>query len=127
MALRHVRLGPAARLAVIGVLALASVGGVALARTDSATDRAIDRIMSKPQYSQANWGMLEIDPRTGRAVRSLRPKKAFVPGSLAKLFVVSAAWNTLGPGHRFVRPLYALASDRARCSTATSCSRPREI
>ena len=52
--------------------------------------------------------MLEVDPRTGRRIRALQARKSFVPGSAAKIFTISSAWNLLGPGHRFVTPVYAL-------------------
>ena len=98
--------------AVASVVALGALSGVAAAQTTDGTARAIARVMDEPRYAHAEWGLLELDPRTGRATRSLQGSKLFVPGSVAKLFTVSTAWNTLGPGHRFVTPIYALGDRR---------------
>ncbi len=38
----------------------------------------------------------------------MNPTELFIPGSTTKLFSISAAWNTLGAGHRFTTPVYAL-------------------
>jgi D-alanyl-D-alanine carboxypeptidase/D-alanyl-D-alanine-endopeptidase (penicillin-binding protein 4) len=92
---------------VLCIVALPA-SGVALARPSDPAIRAINRMLDKPRYSHSEWGMLEAEPRTGQKTRALQAKKMLVPGSLAKLFVVSAAWNVLGPDHRFVTPVYAL-------------------
>src|SRR5689334_20514949 len=70
-------------------------------------DAAIQRVMDKPLYEGSQWGLLEVNPINGRATRSLQPQKSFVPGSVVKIFTVSAAWDRIGPNHRFVTPLYA--------------------
>lgn len=98
--------------AVASVVAVGALSGVAAAQTTDGTARAIARVMDEPRYAHAHWGLLELNPRTGRPTRSLQASKLFVPGSVAKLFVVSTAWNTLGPGHRFVTPVYALGDRR---------------
>lgn len=91
-------------LAASGMATAAALPVVA----DGPGDRAISRVMDKPRYQGSQWGMLEVDPFTGRTTRSRQPTKSFAPGSVVKLFSVSAAWNTLGPRHRFVTPLFAL-------------------
>src|SRR3954452_12555217 len=70
----------------------------------------IAQVMGKPTYKYAQWGLLEKDPRSGRTVRAIQPAKEFIPGSVTKVFTISTAWNTLGPGHRFTTPVYALGS-----------------
>ncbi|MFF4428227.1 D-alanyl-D-alanine carboxypeptidase/D-alanyl-D-alanine-endopeptidase [Streptomyces sp. NPDC001513] len=71
-------------------------------------DPRITEIMRKPQYSHAQWGLLQTEPDDGRVVHSMFPGQFFIPGSTAKLISVSGPWQTLGADHRFVTPLYAV-------------------
>ncbi|MDK9501426.1 D-alanyl-D-alanine carboxypeptidase/D-alanyl-D-alanine-endopeptidase [Streptomyces katrae] len=71
-------------------------------------DPRITEIMGKPEYRHAQWGLLQTEPGGGRVLHSMFPGQFFIPGSTAKLFPVSATWQTLGPDHRFVTPLYAV-------------------
>ncbi|MCX5408795.1 D-alanyl-D-alanine carboxypeptidase/D-alanyl-D-alanine-endopeptidase [Streptomyces sp. NBC_00335] len=80
-------------------------------------DPRITEIMRKPGYRNAQWGLLQVDPETGRTVHSRFPDQLFIPGSTAKLFSVSGAWHALGPGHRFVTPLYAVGERRGATLT----------
>src|SRR5207247_898244 len=86
-------------------------GGAASAAASDTGDTplpaAITDIMAKPQYADATWGLLELDP-SGAPVRSRRADEMFIPGSTTKLFSVSAAWKLLGPDHTFTTPVYAL-------------------
>ncbi|MER5729476.1 D-alanyl-D-alanine carboxypeptidase/D-alanyl-D-alanine-endopeptidase [Streptomyces sp. NPDC002138] len=75
-------------------------------------DPRITEIMRKPEYRNAQWGLLQTDPDTGRVVHSAFPGQFFIPGSTAKLFSVSAPWKTLGSDHRFETPLYAVGERR---------------
>ncbi|WP_042431345.1 D-alanyl-D-alanine carboxypeptidase/D-alanyl-D-alanine endopeptidase [Streptacidiphilus anmyonensis] len=68
----------------------------------------ITAIMHKAPYAHAQWGLLEVDDQTGRIVHSDFPDQFFIPGSTAKLFGVSGAWNALGGDHRFTTPVQAL-------------------
>ncbi|MFD9370763.1 D-alanyl-D-alanine carboxypeptidase/D-alanyl-D-alanine-endopeptidase [Streptomyces sp. NPDC060020] len=73
-------------------------------------DPRITEIMRKPQYSHAQWGLLQTGPDDGRVVHSMFPGQFFIPGSTAKLISVSGPWQTLGANHRFVTPLYAVGA-----------------
>ncbi|MFE1869413.1 D-alanyl-D-alanine carboxypeptidase/D-alanyl-D-alanine-endopeptidase [Streptomyces sp. NPDC059496] len=73
-------------------------------------DPRITEIMRKPDYRNAQWGLLQTDPESGRVVHSLFPEQFFIPGSTAKLISVSGPWHTLGADHRFVTPLYAVGA-----------------
>ncbi|RSS84410.1 D-alanyl-D-alanine carboxypeptidase/D-alanyl-D-alanine-endopeptidase [Streptomyces sp. WAC06614] len=64
--------------------------------------------MAKPEYRNAQWGLLQTEPADGRVLHSMYPGQFFIPGSVAKLFSVSATWRTLGTDHRFVTPVYAV-------------------
>lgn len=71
-------------------------------------DPRITEIMAKPEYRNAQWGLLQSGSDGGRTEHSLFPGKFFIPGSTAKLFPVSGTWRTLGTDHRFVTPVYAV-------------------
>ncbi|MET9696747.1 D-alanyl-D-alanine carboxypeptidase/D-alanyl-D-alanine-endopeptidase [Streptomyces sp. NPDC006529] len=75
-------------------------------------DPRITEIMRKPEYRNAQWGLLQTDPATGRVVRGSFPGQFFIPGSTAKLFSVSGPWKTLGSDHRFETPVYAVGERR---------------
>ncbi|GHO99480.1 D-alanyl-D-alanine carboxypeptidase/D-alanyl-D-alanine-endopeptidase [Reticulibacter mediterranei] len=71
-------------------------------------DPRITKIMTSSEYQHGEWGLLEINPTTGRAVHALGSNtRVFVQGSTTKLFSVSAALNSLGFDHRFTTPIYA--------------------
>lgn len=80
-------------------------------------DPRITAIMRKPEYRHAQWGLLQKDPDSGRVIRSMFPGQFFIPGSTAKLFSVSGPWKTLGAGHRFETPVYALGERRGATLT----------
>ena len=67
---------------------------------------SVVRIMDKPQYAHANWGLAEVDPGTSRTRLDRRADEMFIPGSTAKLFNISGAWQTLGPDSRIRTPVY---------------------
>jgi serine-type D-Ala-D-Ala carboxypeptidase/endopeptidase (penicillin-binding protein 4) len=92
-----------------GAAALAASAAAArpAGSTGSGLDPRITAIMDKPAYQHAQWGLLEVDS-AGTVIHSMFPGQFFSPGSVTKLFSVSAALNVLGPGHRFTTPVYAV-------------------
>ncbi|MFJ8843340.1 D-alanyl-D-alanine carboxypeptidase/D-alanyl-D-alanine-endopeptidase [Streptomyces cyaneofuscatus] len=79
---------------------------------DGRLDPRITEIMRKPDYPNAQWGLLQQDPDSGRVVHSRFAEQLFIPGSVAKLFGTSGAWDTLGGDHRFRTPVYAVGERR---------------
>lgn len=75
-------------------------------------DPRITEIMRKPDYANAQWGLLQQDPDSGRVVHSRFAEQFFIPGSVAKLFGTSGAWDALGGGHRFKTPVHAVGERR---------------
>lgn len=75
-------------------------------------DPRITEIMGKPDYPNARWGLLQQDPDSGQVVHSRLADQLFIPGSVAKLFGTSGAWDTLGGDHRFRTPVYAVGDRR---------------
>jgi serine-type D-Ala-D-Ala carboxypeptidase/endopeptidase (penicillin-binding protein 4) len=109
---RRAALAVTAAAVAVGMAAgVAALTGAAAARptgtAGSGLDPRITAIMDKPAYRHAQWGLLEVDS-AGKVIHSMFPGQFFIPGSVAKLFSVSAALNVLGPGHRFTTPVYAV-------------------
>ena len=77
---------------------------------ESSLPAAVARIIDKPQYDHASWGLLEVDPETNRTSVARRAGEMFIPGSTAKLFSVSGTWQTLGPDSRLRTPVYQRGS-----------------
>ncbi len=71
---------------------------------------AIAKIIDKPQYEHAGWGMFELNPATGRVAVDRRAGEMFLPGSTAKILSVSAAWQALGPDSKITTPVYTRGS-----------------
>ncbi|GAA1231485.1 D-alanyl-D-alanine carboxypeptidase/D-alanyl-D-alanine-endopeptidase [Kitasatospora nipponensis] len=84
-----------------------AVTGPAAAAHDDDLGPAIEAIMHKPGYEHAQWGLLEVDPASGKVIHSRFANQFFIPGSTTKLVTISAAWHTLGPDHRFTTPVIA--------------------
>ncbi len=70
------------------------------------TTGAVQKVMSQPRYAHSRWGLLTQDLRSGAYANRMNDQQLFIPGSSAKLFANSAAWQVLGPEHRFVTPIY---------------------
>ncbi|MFD9221739.1 D-alanyl-D-alanine carboxypeptidase/D-alanyl-D-alanine-endopeptidase [Streptomyces sp. NPDC060064] len=100
---------------LLGALASSTAAQATSPPNDSGSDRLdprITEIMRKPDYPNAQWGLLQRDPDSGRVVHSRFAEQFFIPGSTAKLFSVSGTWTTLGGDHRFRTPLYAVGERR---------------
>lgn len=67
---------------------------------------SIQEILDRPEYRPAHWGLLVCDAETGEVLLEQNAEKLFAPASVTKVFSVSAAWETFGPDHRFLTPVY---------------------
>jgi D-alanyl-D-alanine carboxypeptidase/D-alanyl-D-alanine-endopeptidase (penicillin-binding protein 4) len=76
-------------------------------QTQAGLDPRIVKIMKGPPYRHAQWGLLEVNPSTGRILHSLddTATRFFEPGSTAKLFSVSATLDDLGFAHHLRTPV----------------------
>ncbi|BCT75226.1 D-alanyl-D-alanine carboxypeptidase/D-alanyl-D-alanine-endopeptidase [Sinomonas cyclohexanicum] len=61
--------------------------------------------MDKPDYAGGTWGMQVVDLDTGNVVYARNAGDRFMTGSVAKVFSVTAALDTLGPDHTFKTPV----------------------
>ena len=99
-------LGPAR--AVIGILATIFLSGcvtlVNTVRPTSSRDQLrhkIDSLTSQPQFRNAHWGVLIVNPRTGDTIYSKNAGKLFMPASNNKIITSAVIWTLLGPDYRY--------------------------
>jgi serine-type D-Ala-D-Ala carboxypeptidase/endopeptidase (penicillin-binding protein 4) len=97
-------------LVVAVVVLTAALGAPVAAASADDVDPRITAVMDKPAYEHAQWGLLQVDPSDGQVGLSQFPDQSFLPGSVTKLFSVSATWGTLGRDHRFETPVYAVGA-----------------
>jgi D-alanyl-D-alanine carboxypeptidase/D-alanyl-D-alanine-endopeptidase (penicillin-binding protein 4) len=69
-------------------------------------DSPIERIIQRPEFRDARWGMAFYAPDTGERLYSISPDGLFVPASAIKVFIAGTAFSALGPGHRFRTRVY---------------------
>lgn len=87
----------AAAAAALGILALTAAPAAA---RPAPLPAEMVRIMAKPRYAHANWGLFVKDVRTGRTYYSLHPNQLNFSASTRKLFSVGVAMDSLGARHR---------------------------
>jgi serine-type D-Ala-D-Ala carboxypeptidase/endopeptidase (penicillin-binding protein 4) len=61
----------------------------------------IDSMTDAPQFSNAHWGILIVDPATGDTLYSRNAGKLFMPASNMKLPTTATALTLLGPEYRY--------------------------
>ena len=100
-----------ARHGVLGLAALVtsacvSSGGPMRPSTTSPVTRAsltaaLDSMVSSPEFRNAHWGILIVDPERGDTLYSRNAGKLFMPASNMKIVTGAVALATLGPEYRF--------------------------
>jgi D-alanyl-D-alanine carboxypeptidase/D-alanyl-D-alanine-endopeptidase (penicillin-binding protein 4) len=62
---------------------------------------AIDSMADAPEFSNAHWGILIVDPETSDTLYSRNAGKLFMPASNMKILTSSTALAQLGPEYRY--------------------------
>ncbi len=62
---------------------------------------AIDSMVTQPEFSNANWGILIVDPASGDTLYSRNAGKLFMPASNMKILTTSTALTQLGPAFQY--------------------------
>ena len=68
---------------------------------------AIDSMADAPEFRNAHWGILIVDPERGDTLYSRNAGKLFLPASNQKLITGAAALALLGPEYRYRTALVA--------------------
>jgi D-alanyl-D-alanine carboxypeptidase/D-alanyl-D-alanine-endopeptidase (penicillin-binding protein 4) len=61
----------------------------------------IDSLTSQPQFRNAQWGVLIVNPRTGDTLYSQNAGKLFMPASNMKIVTSAVALSQLGPDYAY--------------------------
>src|SRR5262249_27202742 len=62
---------------------------------------AIDSMADAPEFSNAHWGILIVDPASGDTLYSRNAGKLFMPASNMKILTSATALTLLGPDYRY--------------------------
>ncbi len=68
---------------------------------------AIDSMTDAPEFANAHWGILIVDPERGDTLYSRNAGKLFMPASNMKIFTSAVSLARLGPDYRFTTPFSA--------------------
>jgi D-alanyl-D-alanine carboxypeptidase/D-alanyl-D-alanine-endopeptidase (penicillin-binding protein 4) len=61
----------------------------------------IDTLVANPEFANAHWGVLIVNPRTGDTLYSHNAGKLFMPASNQKIITGAVALALLGPDYRY--------------------------
>lgn len=67
----------------------------------------IDSMVSGPEFRNAHWGILIVDPESGDTLYSRNAGKLFMPASNQKILTGSVALARLGPDYRYTTAFVA--------------------
>ena len=63
--------------------------------------RVVDSMVADPQFANAHWGILVVNPRSGDTLYSHNAGKLFMPASNQKIVTGAVALAELGPDYRW--------------------------
>jgi D-alanyl-D-alanine carboxypeptidase/D-alanyl-D-alanine-endopeptidase (penicillin-binding protein 4) len=95
--------------AVIGVLLLSAHPTLVRAQSSATLADRIQKVMSRPEFAHANFGIKFVSLETGRVLYSLNSNKLFVPASTTKLLTEGTVLARLGADYRFHTRIYHTA------------------
>jgi N-acyl-D-amino-acid deacylase len=78
----------------------------AFAQGETTFDQRIQKVMGRPEFAHARFGIEFYDMETGKAVYALNPQQLFVPGSTTKLLTMGTALELLGGNYKFHTKIY---------------------
>jgi D-alanyl-D-alanine carboxypeptidase/D-alanyl-D-alanine-endopeptidase (penicillin-binding protein 4) len=77
-----------------------------MAQSNESLSARIDKIISRPEFIHANFGIEFYAMDSGRSIYTLNANKLFVPASTTKLLTEGSVLARLGPDFRFHTRLY---------------------
>src|SRR5438270_3186930 len=91
-----------------GLLALLFLGGATPvdAQSPSSLSERIQKVMDRPEFAHANFGIEFVSLDTGKILYSLNANKMFVPASTTKLLTEGTLLAKLGADYRFHTRIY---------------------
>ena len=98
----------ASRILLIILVAAAFIfrGSSAQAQSSASLEQRIQKIMDRPEFAHARFGLKFISADNGNVVYELNSRELFVPGSTTKLLTKGTALELLGADYRFHTKIY---------------------
>jgi D-alanyl-D-alanine carboxypeptidase/D-alanyl-D-alanine-endopeptidase (penicillin-binding protein 4) len=96
---------PRPRSLALSLAAATTLAGSALAQ-QTALDQRIRRIIDRPEFAHAMWGIQLTSLDSNRVLYALNETKLFTPGSTTKLVTEGTAMGVLGADYRFTTRVY---------------------
>jgi serine-type D-Ala-D-Ala carboxypeptidase/endopeptidase (penicillin-binding protein 4) len=91
---------PLARALAVGMVALAAAAPAVRAQSGSALQKAIDRILERPDFATGFWAVEVRGLRSGKVLYSRNAGRNMKPASTLKLIPTAAALDDFGPDDR---------------------------
>src|SRR5437879_4711920 len=76
------------------------------AQSESSLSQRIQKVISRPEFAHANFGIEFYSLDTGKVVYALNADKLFVPATTTKIITEGTLLATLGAGYRFHTRVY---------------------
>src|SRR5882757_8858945 len=76
------------------------------AQSESSLSQRIQKVISRPEFAHANFGIEFYSLDTGKVVYALNADKLFVPASTTKILTEGTLLATLGADYRFHTRVY---------------------
>jgi len=97
------------RCAIVAMLLLPTRMPVVRAQSFATLAERIQKVMNRPEFAHANFGIKFVSLDTGKVLYSLNSNKLFVPASTTKLLTEGTVLAKLGADYRFHTPIYRTA------------------
>jgi PBP4 family serine-type D-alanyl-D-alanine carboxypeptidase len=97
---------PIRRILLPILIAALVFSSAAPAQSGASLEQRIKKIMDRPEFAHARFGIKFISADTGNVVYELNSQQLFVPGSTTKLLTEGTALGLLGPEYRFHTKIY---------------------
>src|SRR5713226_8942951 len=95
--------------AVVALLLLPAHRELVRAQSSATLAERIQKVMSRPEFAHANFGIKFVSLDTGKVLYSLNSNKLFVPASTTKLLTEGTVLAKLGADYRFHTRIYRTA------------------
>src|SRR6202162_951921 len=82
----------------------------ARAQSEAALSQRIQKVISRPEFAHANFGIESYSLDTGKVIYALNADKLFVPASTTKILTEGALLAKLGADYRFHTRVYRTGS-----------------
>ena len=95
--------------AVVALLLLPAHRELVRAQSSATLAERIQKVMNRPEFAHANFGIKFVSLDTGKVLYSLNSNKLFVPASTTKLLTEGTVLAKLGADYRFHTRIYRTA------------------